>query len=308
MDVNELAPSLLALGDLVRASNTHLNGDRAEVSVRVRSDFKKGSFEVALLLDHNLLEQAKQLLLPGGATVGGAALVAFLFGKEAAKKGAIGVVESVLDLWKKVHGEKPKETIEDSAKGITIFVLGDGSQVNVNPVTATLYGSSEVRKAMAGIVGPVSTDGINLLEIKRGEKTINQVRKTDLPAVPGTTEGTTTRDAGKIQSSTREAVLRVSRANFEKGKWGFSDGAASFSADITDEVFRRGLDAREIGFYKGDTLRVVLTVTQNISKEGQPLGTNYEIEKVLAHTHAPRQAKIPVMESGTRKIDLKEDD
>ena len=50
MDVKDLAPALLALGNLCQATNRCLNGDEAKVDVLVRSDFKAGSFEVSLEL------------------------------------------------------------------------------------------------------------------------------------------------------------------------------------------------------------------------------------------------------------------
>jgi hypothetical protein len=80
--------------------------------------------------------------------------------------------------------------------------------------------------------------------------------------------------------------------NFEKGKWGFSDGAASFSAEITDEAFRRQLDERDRGFFKGDTLVVILAISQVIDEGGATFQTTYEIEKVLDHRHAPRQQPL----------------
>jgi len=101
MDVNELAPALLAVSDLVQEANLLLNGTRATASVRVRSDFKKGSFEIALLIDQSLLEHAKNLLPGAMATVGAGTIVRLLFGSEARKKGAVDVLGSVLDVWKK---------------------------------------------------------------------------------------------------------------------------------------------------------------------------------------------------------------
>jgi hypothetical protein len=290
MDVTELASSLLAVGDLIQDANRVLNGDRAEVSVRVKSDFKKGSFEVALLLDHSLLEQAKNLLFPAGATIGGAAIIKLLFGTEIGKKGVSGVVDNVLDLWKKLRSEKPKEVIKDEERGLTIFVIGNNNNVSANQNAARLYDQEAIRSAIGGIVRPVSKRGIRSLEIKRGKKVVNSVQKADLPPVTDEVDSGENKPAS-VKRDTRETTLRVTRANFEKGKWGFSDGAASFSADITDEGFREKLDSREIGFYKGDTLRVLLTVTQIVS-EGQAFHTTYEIERVIDHIHAPRQQPL----------------
>lgn len=182
MDVNELAPALLSIGDLLREVNQQVNGERAEVSVRVKADFQRGSFEVALLLDQNLLEQAKNLLLPA-QLADAKTLLELVFGTGIAAKGAIGGVGALLDLWKKLKGEKPKATLEDPERHITIIQTGDGSQVNVHPQTAALYNSDKIRSSIAGTVRPVSKPGIIKLEIRKGKKTIDTVNKEDIPLV-----------------------------------------------------------------------------------------------------------------------------
>jgi hypothetical protein len=160
------------------------------------------------------------------------------------------------------------------------------------PNTAALYENDEIRNAISGMVRPLAKHDIRDLSIRKGKKTINSVTKADLP--PEVTEVVQNSDkaSAKTNRDSREAVLRVTRANFEKGKWGFSDGAASFNADIAGESFKDKLDAREIGFYKGDTLGVILTVTQIIASDGQPFRTEYEIEKVIQHNHAPKQPNL----------------
>jgi hypothetical protein len=286
MDVNELAPSLLAIGDLFQEANRQLNGDNARLSVRVKSDFKKGSFEVALVVDQSLLEQAKSLLIQNNLSTA-PQILGLLFGTGFAAKGLFSSIGSAIDLWKKCKGEKPKTIIEDPVKGITILQFGDGNQVNVDPKLAVLYGDDKIRASLTGAVQPVAKPGIKSLAIRKGEKLINQVSKADLPipdeyAALGQTGAT-------VLTDRREAMLRVVRANFEKGKWGFSDGRARFSAEIADPDFKQKLDSGDIGFYKGDTLRVILAITQVVDPEGQAFQTTYEIEKVLDHIHAPKQ-------------------
>jgi len=60
MDVRDLAPALLALGQSFERVNSLSNGDRASVSLRIRAT-KPGSFEVVLFLQQ-LLEGATDVL------------------------------------------------------------------------------------------------------------------------------------------------------------------------------------------------------------------------------------------------------
>ena len=66
IDVKYLAPTLLAVGDLIEESNRVLNGNRALVSVQLKADFQPGSFEGLLELGVSFLDQAKNLFAEGG--------------------------------------------------------------------------------------------------------------------------------------------------------------------------------------------------------------------------------------------------
>ena len=65
MDVYEVAPALIAIGESFQEANRELNGDLAHVSVRVRDKFEAGSFDIYLTIDHALIEQAKAVLFQG---------------------------------------------------------------------------------------------------------------------------------------------------------------------------------------------------------------------------------------------------
>src|SRR6185437_12693941 len=90
IDVYALAPALISLGNLVRDANRLLNGDRTTVNLQVNSDFKKGSFEIPLLLNLHILETARQSLGFASA-VDGNGLIHALFG--AARDNSEKVIE-----------------------------------------------------------------------------------------------------------------------------------------------------------------------------------------------------------------------
>jgi hypothetical protein len=276
MDVYELAPSLLSVGDLVRDVNRYMNQERATVSLQVRSDFRRASFEISLVLDQSMVEHAKEILF-GAAIIDAKTLVETIFGT--IQKGT-DIITGIFRLYKMLKGRKPREIMTDRS---TTIIQYNGGQINVEPHTAQLYMNDAVRGELDRFVRPVAGPGIDTLEIRQKKKTVERISKDDLPERVITGDTMELGDpAHRILSSTREARLRVVKANFEKGKWGFSDGTTKFGADIHDPGFQGRLDAREIGFYKGDVLRVLLRTVQTLADGGR-FTTTYHIDQVLEH-------------------------
>ena len=288
MDVYELAPALLSVGDLVRDSNRYLNQDRAVVSVQVKSDFQRGSFEISLLLDQSLVEHAKEVLF-GAAVIDAKTLIETIFGT--AEKGG-EIVMGILKLYKILKGEsiRPQQVIHNES---TTIIQYNGGQINVEPQTAQLYMNDVVRGEMDRVVRPLARPGIDTMEVRSKKKMVERISKDDLPQRVLTGETMELGDpAHRILTNTREARLRVIKANFEKGKWGFSDGTTKFGADIHDPIFQQRLNAREIGFYKGDVLRVLLETVQTLGDGGR-FTTAYHIHHVLEYI--PSLTQIPLL-------------
>jgi hypothetical protein len=62
MDVFELAPALLAVGETFKAADTVLNGSETTVSTSVRAEFRKGSFEILFSIHQHLTAAAGGIL------------------------------------------------------------------------------------------------------------------------------------------------------------------------------------------------------------------------------------------------------
>ena len=109
MDVRDLAPALLALGQSFERANSLFNGDRASISLRIRAT-KPGSFEIGLFLQQ-VLEGATDVL-SGDLMVSAFVLKELLIG--GGDKGVIGLLQFL----KHLGGKKPQQ-IEETPDGIT---------------------------------------------------------------------------------------------------------------------------------------------------------------------------------------------
>ncbi len=61
IDIKELAPSLLALGEILEESNNIINKDRADIKIYIKADFEKKCFKVNLSLESNIVQDIKNM-------------------------------------------------------------------------------------------------------------------------------------------------------------------------------------------------------------------------------------------------------
>lgn len=285
-----LASALLSLGELVNVTNEILNGDNAASSLRVESDFKTGSFEVHLKLTQTMLENVRQLFGPH-EHVDAAGLLAAIFGMG---KAAAGTVQGLVKLYKTVRGEKPKTTLIDQSTHTTVIVLGDGNEVKTDKQTARLYTNERVIASLDELLRPLA-NSFDKLEVKKEEEVIDRLEREDLPPrilEPDLWEANQSTDLEKLCSK-REALLRITKPNFEGGRWSFSDGGSKFGAAIEDQAFNDKVKRRQEGFFAGDTLHVVLRTAQRVTRDNK-IEATYTVEKVLKHTHAPHDQQLPL--------------
>ena len=271
MDVRDLAPALLAIGDLLQHSNRVLNDDRANLAVKVRSDFKTGSFSIEFELVQSLASQASMFF--SGADLKSAKDIAELVGIVVGAPGLIGL----LKLLKMLRGLKPKigKTIET---GLIQISFGGNNHADVRREVLQLAADPAVQKAAADVMKPLATPDVDTFEVRNGKKTLDTYTRSDLPSF-SYPEPIVQELKGVDED--RTVALEIIKPSFEDTlSWVFSDGSGGrFSAIMQDANFLSRVKRREVSFYKGDILKLRVHSRSYIS-DGS-LRTENKITQVL---------------------------
>lgn len=293
MDVRDLAPALLAVGQLFDAANRALNGsDAPPIAVNVQAT-KEGSFEIDLTVVQTFLDSMKTFLT-GDWVTAAINLKELVFGGALTAGGLV-----VLIKW--LRGRKPDriEKISDDTVRITI----DGQTMDIPLKLLRLYQDVAVRKAYEELVViPLQKDGIDEFKVLEARQEIASVQKGDstyfiAPEPPSTVV---------VEDVRRSAFSIVSLAFKEDNKWRLHDGNNQISATIEDADFLRRVDSNVIRFAKGDVLVCEVKVRQ--VQTGQGLKTDYTVVRVLEHRPAPRQIDLFVEEPKDVKPVERDDD
>jgi hypothetical protein len=279
MDVQELGPALLAAGTLLRKANRVLNGDTTSVELKVQSNFERGSFDIHLLINQGLLEQAKNLLLqhPGIKDAKEILEIIFFY---------VGIPFGLFKVLKELRGKKPDAVKIEEGRDLVVIVIDD-RQIETDKNTYALYSDAEVRRAADKLIArPLQTEGIEKVEVRRGNE-VATVTKEEAPSF-----GFSDLEGDLLLDNVSEAWLSIISLSFNPDhKWRFSTGGSTFSANITDDEFWDRVHRHIIRFSEGDQLLVELRTTTARDEKGI-LRTRYTVERVLQHISTPKQRRL----------------
>jgi hypothetical protein len=278
IDVRELAPALLALGDLVESASHVLCGDKTKAKVEVKASFRTGSFGIDLVLSQTLQNQVLAFFNSAEvtATLNASTLVALLFG---AGQGLVHVLK-----W--LRGRAIKR-IEASEKTATILTV-DEDRLEVEKAVIDLLRDRIVREEMARVLSPLEREGISSVGFGSDETIAEIVTEDEILwfAAPPQEDVLILEDVRKM------AFSIVSLAFKEDNKWRLHDGNATIHAAITDTVFLNRVDRNIETFAKNDILVCQVRVKQ--WQTGQGAKTEYVVEEILEHRQAARQLALPL--------------
>ena len=186
----------------------------------------------------------------------------------------------MLKIIKELKGKLPQPNDVTTLKNGNIQItINNSPTIEVSPEVYTVYQDETVRKAVGKVVKPVTTPGINKLEIRENKEVVEAIEKQDAEAFLQSQPPVMT-EIDSVEETERVVSLEIVRL-YVKGdnKWSLTDGTVSFNVDMEDEEFLKKIDRGEVFFKKGDILRVRFLTRARRTKDG--LKSEYVVREVL---------------------------
>lgn len=175
MDVQDLAPALLALAEIAKIANKQLNGDRASIRVLVNADTEQKCFQVDLSLVQSWLDQASMFV--GKDNLATVSQIAQIIGLTGTPLGGL------FWLYKRLYGQPAKAPpavtfTSDDATGVTVInINGDGNSIKVSNETAKLAQDPKVLGHVKTVLDPLNQPDYEDFSIVKGDKALVKINR-----------------------------------------------------------------------------------------------------------------------------------
>ncbi len=301
IDVQSLAPALLAFGKLIREANTEFNGKKSTAKVLVVSDFEHKCFNINFEVVLGLLEQLKTLL--GSEPVKTAKEVLEWLGLLGVPTGAIGGL-TYLGFLKYRNGRKVIEakplTDADKAGIVEVKIEGDGNSVQVHNHVWQLSENPRALRATRDAFLPLGQDGFDNMKIRQAETVVEEIDWSEVEAIVkscnvGIEESKEAVDVEPDVEIT-PAWLSVYSPVFDATatNWRFRLGKDVIYADISEtDIAQQTLARGKVN--TEDAYQVRLEITTEFDAQGVKKDASYKVLEVIRFVEAsptPRQSSL----------------
>jgi hypothetical protein len=221
IEINDLAPALLAVSDLIQEANSLANRGDSKISVKVKAT-ETGCFQIYIEAARMTVTDFRDLLT--GPNV--SALVALLVLLEFVEGPT--TVTGLITFIKKLCGKAPKKVTKIGDNEFEIET--ESGPVKISKLEWDMYQNQKIRQAVYNILKPLERDGVETFESVDGEKTISKITKSELQYFLPPSE----RQEPLPELPARETFVNIVHMWFKDGdnKWKFSEGLYNQSRHI----------------------------------------------------------------------------
>lgn len=279
IDVDDLAPALLALGDLCKIANNKFNGDRAAVKVLVNADLEQNCFEISIQLVQTLLEQARTLINHDDVST-----AKEIFEWLGITYYALGAPIGLFHLLKYLRGRKitsREMIVQDGKDVVQIKVEGDNNHVYIHPQTNELINDYRVIKKVQKVVAPLANEGYEKMEFDYNDDKKEEITKEEAKEILNIDGNKPLELTEDEESQVITAWIRVYSPVYEKDakNWKFEYGEKHETIDISETDIAENAIERG-GALVNDTYKVKLEITQTKTQAGN-FKNRYKIKEIV---------------------------
>lgn len=273
MDVKDLAPALLSLGQAFERANSLVNGDKATINLHIKA-LSPGSFDISLVLTQMLQQGAAAAPFSWEWITNGNALAGLLIGTPL---GAFGLIKLI----KELKGKKAKQTESTESKDCIVFEA-DNIKLTVPKEVAQLYNDKLTRDQIEGVIRPLSKAGIDRVVFNQNKKKIIEINSIESEYFVSPDDSKESKDILLPRQR-----LQMRGLKFYKNTLELNDGANNHLYAINDQGFIADIE-RGKTFGKYDILICDVLMTQKVMADGK-LKSGFSIIKVFDHISAGKQ-------------------
>ncbi|WCT72910.1 hypothetical protein PQ455_14895 [Sphingomonas naphthae] len=290
MDVQDLAPALLAIADIVQIANRKFNGDSASIRVMVDADVEQQCFQLDLSLVQSFLDQAAVLI--GRKDVATAKDIAEWIGLISGT--GLGLFTLIKRIYGHKSGEQPAVTFRtgDQAGTTIISIAGDVQNLVVPTPTAKLLVDPDVNRNVRTVLSPLQREGYDDLTFIYGDQEVARIDKQQAQEIINSSPVDPIAPPMETISRIR-GVVRIKSPQYEgAAKWSLLWQGRAIDAEMADEAAKwvEAFQGNRVSAPPNTVLDVSMSEMVRLDSQGLAVGKRtYVVHEVHSATPPPTQ-------------------